>query len=68
MKRIVLAAASTLLVTSVAYAGIPENAYLWVHPKLGPIPVDKTTNAPIRSASAVAPESASIVSSRTEQK
>lgn len=61
MKRILLAAASAIVFTSVAYARDSENAYLWVHPKLGPILVDKATNAPLRSACAVIPDSAAKV-------
>lgn len=56
MRRILLVAAAAILTASFAYATPPENAYLWVHPKLGPIWVDKTTNALIRSAPAVTAE------------
>lgn len=73
MKRILVAAASVILFTSVAQANIPDNAYLWIHPKLGAIWVEKTSNAPIvsatiRSASAVTVQPGSAASGRTDEK
>ncbi|OIR06075.1 hypothetical protein GALL_118720 [mine drainage metagenome] len=46
MKHIMLAAAAaTLAFTSVARASDNDNTYFWLHPKLGMVRVDKSTNA-----------------------
>jgi len=50
MKRIIFAAATAALVfTSVAQAS-DNNTYFWLHPKLGMVRVDKTTNAMVTNA------------------
>ncbi len=49
MKRIIFAAtAAVLAFTSVAQAS--DNTYFWLHPKLGMVRVDKTTNAMVTTA------------------
>lgn len=49
MKRIIFAAATAALIfTSVAQAN--DNTYLWLHPKLGMVRVDKATNAMVTTA------------------
>lgn len=50
MKSIIFAAATAALaVTPVAQAS-DNNTYLWLHPKLGMVRVDKTTNAMVTTA------------------
>ncbi len=49
MKRIIFVAATAALAyTSVAQAS--DNTYFWLHPKLGMVQVDKTTNSMVTSA------------------
>lgn len=51
MKRIIFAAATAALAfTSVARASDNDNTYLWLHPKLGMVRVDKATNAMVTTA------------------
>lgn len=46
MKRtIFVVATAALALTSVAQASDNDNTYLWLHPKLGMVRVDKATNA-----------------------
>jgi ABC-type Zn uptake system ZnuABC Zn-binding protein ZnuA len=42
---IFVAATAALAFTSVAQASDTDNTYFWLHPKLGMVRVDKTTNA-----------------------
>ncbi|MHB1236252.1 MAG: hypothetical protein ACYCY7_01695 [Gallionella sp.] len=51
MKRIIFAAATAALAfTPVAWASDNDNTYFWLHPKLGMVRVDKTTNAMVTTA------------------
>ena len=47
---IFVAATAVLAFTSVAQASDKDNTYLWLHPKLGMVRVDKATNAIVTSA------------------
>ncbi len=51
MIRIIFAAATAALAfTPVAWASDNDNTYFWLHPKLGMVRVDKTTNAMVTTA------------------
>lgn len=53
MKHIMLAAATaTLAFTSVAHASDNDNTYFWLHPKLGMVRVNKSTNAMVTTLQA----------------
>ncbi len=52
MKRILFAAAAAVAISSSPAFARNDNTFLWVHPKLGPQRVDRTTNVPPRLAPA----------------